>query len=292
MPEGDTIHRTAAALRIALVGRPTRRFDAPRLFGPKPAPGRVIELVEAHGKHLEIRWDDGLVLHTHMRMTGSWHLYRVGEMWRKPDGQARVVIGVPEWVAVCFNAPVVETYREFDVQRHPRNGRLGVDLINASIPELEDAARRLYGYHDRELIVSEALLDQHLFCGVGNVYRSEVLWNTQISPFAKVGSLDPGDCKQLITTAARLLRGNLRAGEPRSLAVYGRNGQPCGRCGDTVHVRRVGDNARVLYWCSSCQTVHAPVRPAAALSELAEMDPHPAARRFLADLPWRRTGTA
>ena len=291
VPEGDTIHRTAAALRTALVGRPTRRFDAPRLFGPKPAPGRVVELVEAHGKHLEIRWDDGLVLHTHMRMSGSWHLYRVGEPWQRPQGQARVVIQVPEWVAVCFNAPVVETYRELNTQRHPRSGRLGADLVSATIPELENAARMLYGYHDRELLVSEALLDQHLFCGVGNVYRSEVLWATQISPFAKIGALEPADCKQLITTAARLLRGNLRAGEPRSLMAYGRNGQPCQRCGDTLRVRRVGDQARVLYWCAGCQTVHEPVRVAEPSNPLLEMDPHPAARRFLADLPWRRTET-
>lgn len=252
-------------------------------------PGRVVELVEAHGKHLEIRWDDGLVLHTHLRMNGSWHLYRIGEPWRKPNGQARVVIQVPEWLAVCFNAPVVETYRELDIQRHPRNGRLGVDLVTASIPELEQAARRLYEYHDRELIVSEALLDQHLFRGVGNVYRSEVLWVTQMSPFAKISSLEPADCKQLITTAARLLRGNLRAGESRELAVYGRNGQPCGRCGDTLHVRRVGDQSRVLYWCKACQTVHEPVRAVLPTNDLLEMDPHPAARRFLADLPWRRT---
>ena len=100
MPEGDTIHRTAAALRTALVGRPTVRFDAPRLFGPRPAPGRIIERVESHGKHLEITWDDELVLHTHLRMTGTWHLYRVGERWRKDDRQMRVVIEVPGWVAV------------------------------------------------------------------------------------------------------------------------------------------------------------------------------------------------
>ena len=87
MPEGDTIHRSAAALRTALVGKPVVRFDAPRLYGPRPAVGRVIELVESHGKHLDVSWDDGLVLHTQMRMTGSWHLYRSGERWRKPEGR-------------------------------------------------------------------------------------------------------------------------------------------------------------------------------------------------------------
>ena len=85
MPEGDTIHRAAAALRTALTGRAITRFDAPRLYGPRPGMGRVIERVATHGKHLEIMWDDGIVLHTHLRMNGSWHLYRGGERWRRPS---------------------------------------------------------------------------------------------------------------------------------------------------------------------------------------------------------------
>jgi endonuclease-8 len=296
MPEGDTIHRTAAALRTALVGRPTARFDAPRLYGPKPSIGRVVELVESHGKHLEIVWDDGLVLHTHLRMSGSWHLYRIGEPWRKPDGQARVVIEVPDWIAVCFSAPVVETYREFDMFRHPGYGRLGPDLCTASIPELELCARRIHEYLERDLHVCDVLLDQHVACGVGNVYRSEILWACELSPFARISSLEPSDCVQLITTAARMLRANLKAGQRRTtnesltggLAAYGRNGQPCSRCGDTIHVRRVGDHARVLYWCPGCQVRHAPCADLTPPGVPREMDPHPAASKYLAELPWRR----
>ena len=106
MPEGDTIYRAAAALRTALVGRTITGFAAPRLVGPSPSDGAAIETVESHGKHLEIVFDDGIVLHTHMRMTGSWHLYRPGEKWRRRRHQARVVIETAEWVAVAFNAPV------------------------------------------------------------------------------------------------------------------------------------------------------------------------------------------
>lgn len=293
MPEGDTIHRTAAALRTALVGRPVTRFLAPRLYGPTPAAGRVVEAVESHGKHLEVRFDDGLVLHTHMRMTGSWHLYRIGERWRKPDNHMRVVIEVPEWVAVCFNAPVVETFREFDIHRHPGFGRLGPDLCTASVRDLELCARRIHEYPDPEAAVCEVLLDQHVACGVGNVYRSEILWACEIHPFAKVGSLEPGDCVQIINAAARMLRANLSHGPrithrdiPGGLAVYARNGQRCVRCSDTVLLKRSGEHQRLVYWCAGCQAKHAPQRDITPPS--IEMDPHPAAAKYLSELPWRR----
>ena len=295
VPEGDTIHRAAAALRTALVGRPTLRFDAPRLFGPHPPSGRIVERVESHGKHLEVVWDDGLVLHTHMRMNGSWHLYRAGERWRRPSEQMRVAIEVPEWVAVCFNAPVVETYREFDRRRHPGSGRLGPDLCTASNSALEDCAKRIYHYDDRDQVVAEVLLDQRVACGVGNVYRSEVLWACEISPFAAVSDLQPVDCVQLINAAARMLRANLQTSNrvaqpeiPGGHAVYGRNGQRCARCGDTVQVRRIGEHNRLIYWCPGCQVRHAPHVDNTPPSLTREMDPHPAASKYLAELPWRR----
>jgi endonuclease-8 len=207
----------------------------------------------------------------------------------------RVAIEVPDWVAVCFNAPVVETYREFDRHRHPGFGRLGPDLCTAPDDELLECARRIYEYPQRDAIVAEVLLDQHVACGVGNVYRSEILWSCEISPFAEVASLRPGDCVQLINAASRMLRANLQhvyrvtAQEiPGGLAVYGRNGQRCARCGNTVQVRRVGEHARTLYWCPGCQLRHEPAAaPRPAVGEPV-MDPHPAAAQYLADLPWRR----
>ncbi len=294
MPEGDTIHRTAAAIRTALVGKPIVHFDAPRLVGPVPAPGRIAEWVDSHGKHLEIGWDDGLILHTHMRMTGSWHLYRIGEPWRRSAYQKRVEITVGDWVAVCFNAPVVETYREFDRARHPGLGRLGPDLCRADA-DLDEAVDRLFRYADQTARIGEVLLDQHVACGVGNVYRAEVLWACGLYPFAPVSALDRADCTQVIGTAAAQLRANLHhsarvtaPSAPGGLAVYGRNGQRCIRCGDTVEVIRTGEHARLLYWCPGCQVHRAPEQAAPAEAEAHEMDPHPAAAKFLADLPWRR----
>ena len=285
-------------MRTALVGRAMTRFDAPGLYGPRPSSSRVIERVECHGKHLEIAWDDDLVLHTNLRLSGSWHLYRVGERWRKDSDQARVVIEVPDWVAVCFNAPVVETYREYDRFRHPGFGRLGADICTATDPELTECARRIGNYADRSATIAEVLLDQHVASGVGNVFRSEILWACELSPFATIESLQPEDCVHVINAAARMLRANLQATNrfttsalPGGLAVYGRNGQRCARCGDTVHVRRVGEHARSLYWCPGCQVVHQP--DARRLDDAPrEMDPHPAAAKYLADLPWRRDSIA
>lgn len=295
MPEGDTIHRTAAALRIALVGQPITAFEAPRLLGPKPATGRIVERVESHGKHLEIAWDDGLILHTHMRMTGAWHLYRIGEPWRRSSSQMRVEIHVADWVAVCFNAPTVETYRQFDRHRHPGFGPLGPDLCREDA-DLDECVRRVVDYADPETQVAEVLLDQHVLCGVGNVYRSEVLWACELFPFAPIGSLPVEDCVDIVRTSARLLRSNLHRPERLTtpevrggLAVYGRNGQRCPRCGDTIEVRRTGEHARLVYWCPGCQ-VHGRPQRVAAPDEERPMDPHPAAMKFMSELPWRRQG--
>ena len=292
MPEGDTIHRTASAIRTALVGRPMLRFDAPRLVGPVPQAGRTIETVESHGKHLEITWDDGLILHTHMRMTGSWHLYRAEEPWRRPYHQLRAAIETAEWVAVCFNAPVVETYREADRRRHPGRGKLGPDLCKTST-DLSDVVDLLLAYPEPEARLRDVMLDQRVMCGVGNVYRCEVLWATELSPWAHVGDLTHHDAVVLVNTAASMLRASARTGRRVTnpdvrggLAVYGRNGQGCVRCHETIAVRRVGEHARLLYWCEGCQVRLDPRH----VDDSREMDPHPAAAKFLSDLPWRRSG--
>ncbi len=301
MPEGDTIYRAAAALRIALVGKVTTEFDAPRLTGPRPGKGRVIERVESHGKHMEMAWDDGIVLHTHMRMSGSWHLYRPGERWRKSAYAARVIIEVPDWIAVCFNAPVVETFREFDRHRHPGFGRLGPDLCQPDA-DLEEVARRMTSYADRRATVGDVLLDQRVAAGVGNVYKSEVLFACGLSPFATVDELDDGDCVALATEAARQLRANLdhpgriTAEVPGGLAVYGRNGQLCHRCGGRIESERLGVHARPTYFCPNCQRRGDHRVPTELDDELAwssssrklgVADPHPAANKFLRGLPNR-----
>lgn len=268
------------------------RFDAPRLIGPVPQAGRLVETVESHGKHLELEWDDGLVLDTTMRLNGSWHVYRSGESWRRPYAQMCATIEVPGWLAVCFNAPNVETYRKPDKRRHPGSGRLGPDLCMPDT-DLGTVVNLLLTYSDPTARLADVLLDQRVMRGVGNVYRCEVLWSTELSPYALVGSITEHDAIRLVNTAAKLLRSNVRqsgrdtlAARRRDLEVYARNGQRCTRCADSIDCRRMGEQQRVLYWCPGCQT-HLDPRSGPSADDT-PMDPHPAAQRWLADLPWNR----
>jgi endonuclease-8 len=291
VPEGEAIHRTAAALRTALVGKAVLSFEAPLLDGPVPSAGRVIELVESRGRQLDMVWDDGLILHTSLFFGGSWHLYRTGERWRKPSTRLRVGITVDGFSAVCFGARTVETYREFDTHRHPGFGRAGPDL-SAESPDLNAAVEALCRYSDLDQPIAEAMLDQQVACGVGNVFRSESLWACRQHPFAPVSMLERADMERILTTATKVLHAHVYSApvaptQRSGLAVYGRNGQPCPRCGDTVEVRRLGEPARLLYWCPGCQVRRGP-QVAPAPDDERPMDPHPAAAKFLAELPWRR----
>lgn len=264
MPEGDTLHRTAARLRPALAGEVLARFDAPRLVGDRPRPGERIESVEAVGKHLLVRFAGGLVLETHLGMTGSWHLYRPGERWRKPTGAAWVVLGTEAWLAVCFSPPVVRTHRAGS-GRPPDHSRdhsrdhlahLGPDLCRPG-PDLDAAVAAMGRCAGPATEVKVALLDQRIACGVGNVYASEVCFACGVDPFTPVAAVDEPTRRELLATAARLLSANLGAGArttvPGGLAVYGRSGRPCRRCATPVRSARQGEQARSTYWCPTCQ---------------------------------------
>lgn len=249
MPEGDTIHRVAAALRPVLAGRPVVRIEAPRALGPRPAPGARIERVDAVGKHLLIVFGDGVTLRTHLRMSGTWHLYRRGETWHRPARLVRVELEVPDWTAVCFSAPVVV------FERLPDLDHLGPDLCRPGV-DLEACLAcldRFAGGRD----VADVLLDQRIACGVGNVYKSEVCFACGIDPRTPIGLVDADGRRRLLTVAAHQLQSNLGAGPrrtvPGGLAVYGRAGRPCRRCGTRIRVARTGEHARSTYWCPACQ---------------------------------------
>ena len=265
MREVDTIYRSAAALRTALLGKELFRFEAPHLIGIRPSIGRVVEEVRSHGKNVEIIWDDGVVLHTHLRMFGSWELYRAGERWKKSKDRASVVIVVSDWVVVCFNAAIVETYRDFDPRRHPILGRRGPDLCRADA-DLEECVDRIMNYQERDTPIADVLFDQRVMCGVGNVFRCELLWACEIHPWAHVGSLKRGECREMVMLASEMILANLdhtphgtAAEFSGSLAVYGRQGKHCHRCGDLIKVTHHGEAHRVLYWCPNCQITHQPL---------------------------------
>ena len=271
MPEGDTLARTAAGLRPFLVGRPVTAARA-RVPGPQVqrVVGATITDVLAAGKNLLIRLDNGLELRTHLRMLGTWHRYRPGEPWRRAASRAVLVLEVPGAVAVCFDAPVVELFETRAQALHPSLGRLGPDLLDPAF-DAGEARRRLRDPGRAGLAIGPALLDQRALAGIGNVYKSEVLFIERVDPFARVASLDGATLDRLIATARGLLVANASRSRgperittldpatgarlaPGALWVYGRAARPCYRCRTPIRAASQGtDLPRTTYWCPSCQ---------------------------------------
>ena len=279
MPEGDTIAQSALTLAGVLVGRRVTGFRSSVAGVEDRAAelgvvGSTVQAVESRGKHLllhfgtadgaaadgdgQVRGSTVATLRTHMRMTGSWHLYRAGSRWQKPASYARVIVEAGDVLAVCFSAPEVELLSGSQLAGHAGLGRLGPDLLSPDFDETE-ALARLTAAADRE--IADALLDQSIMAGIGNVYKSEVLFLERVSPFVRVGSLPSETLAQIIRTARRQLRRNVGASERRTtgsgqrnaLWVYDRAGQPCARCSTTIRRVLQGPHARSTYWCPSCQ---------------------------------------
>jgi endonuclease-8 len=254
MPEGDSIVGAARRLGAVLTGHSLVRVEL-RRHGTGPRPGVRVESVDAHGKHLLIRFDDGTALRTHLRMNGRWDVYQPGERWRRPAFRARVVLETDEHVtAVCFDAPEVEMLRNERDERD-RLGHLGPDLCrpDVDVATIVERVQRV----DPGTEIGVALLDQRVACGVGNVYKSEVCFACRVNPFTTIATLDEATVTALFTTAARLLAANLGPGRRTTFAggyaVYRRARRPCPRCGTLVLMRRQGEQARSSYWCPRCQ---------------------------------------
>ncbi len=254
MPEGDTIFRAARTLNEALAGRTVTRFESvfsriSRANHQLTIPGRTIERVEARGKHLLMWFSGDLVLRTHMRMHGVWHLYRRGARWRRPHSDMRLVIGTPEDEAVAFNVPVAELMRASELERNPAVRNLGPDIL-ADEFDAADAAQRIALTPARD--IAEALLNQQAIAGIGNIFKSEALYASGLDPFTRVADLSREDIARVVEKARRLMRASI-AGRRMVFSVYGRGGRPCRRCGATIARRKGGDETRVTYWCPRCQ---------------------------------------
>lgn len=262
MPEGDTLHRTAARLREALAGatlteaasRAREGLDAASLVGHR-LPG-----IESRGKHLLMHLDDGRCLHSHMGMTGSWHLYRPGEAWRKPAHRAALVLGTDGRLAVCFSPRTLQLLSATALRRHAQLARLGPDLLDPAF-DTEAALARLALHAPTPL--GEALLNQSVLAGIGNVWKSELLFLARLDPFAPVGRVEPARLEALLARARALMRRNLEGHRRRTrlgrdgprLWVYGRSGEACLHCATPIRVRRQGDAGRSTYFCPQCQGV-------------------------------------
>jgi endonuclease-8 len=262
MPEGDTLYRTATVLREVLLGRQvTSARGRPGGVQLERVAGDRIDRVDSVGKHLLIGFDGGLSLHTHLGMNGSWHRYRPGERWRRSPARAVSVIETATAVAVCFDAPVAELIETRALGLHPTLARLGPDLIDAD-PDVEAALTRLGEAGRGGATIAEALLDQRTMAGLGNVYRSEVLFIERVDPFLSVAAVEPTVRARLVRTGAHLLRANRdgprrtttgRDADGERLWVYRRTGRPCRRCGTPVRSMVLGELPRRLWWCPMCQ---------------------------------------
>jgi len=267
VPEGDTIWRTARTLDKALAGQTVVRFESglPRVAAQAERlgiAGRSVERVESRGKHLLVHFAGGAVLHTHQGMRGSWRLHRAegataGSRAHSPL-RGRAVIETVRVVAVCTLSPVVELLSSSQARVHPALSRLGPDLLDQAF-DAEGARRRLRARGD--LPVGVAVMDQTAFAGIGNVYKSEVLFLCGVSPLALVAAIDDATLDRIIGTARRLLQQNLGPGmrrttsplAPALLWVYRRSGQPCRRCATTIARIVQGEQVRSTYYCPNCQ---------------------------------------
>jgi endonuclease VIII len=262
MPEGDTIHRAASTLHTALAGRVVTRFETvlpqlARVDEDAPLAGRTVERVEAAGKNLLMHFSGDLHLRTHMRMHGSWHIYKPGEAWRRKRGDMRIVIGTAVWEAVGFNIPVAEFYD--DTQEDLR--RIGPDFLAGDFDEAE-AVRRIRARPEAE--INEMLLNQRVVAGIGNEFKSEILFMARINPFARVKDLSEEQLELILKTARKVMKANIEKRSPARVTtfsldprqkayVFSRGNKPCRRCGTPIAYRKHGRDARGTYWCPKCQ---------------------------------------
>ena len=285
MPEGDTIFRAARALHKALAGATVTGFETgfARLASAHdnaPVTGRVIEKVEARGKWLLVHFSGDLILVTHMLMSGSWHIYRIGERWKRPRSQMRVLIRASRYEAVAFAVPVAEFHTARSLERNTAIPKLGPDLLMSGFDEDDAKARiweRIWARGHEE--IGNVLLDQNVMAGIGNVFKSEICFVCGVHPFRLVSSLSQREIDCLVESARRLMAANVtdssgdgivtytgmrrttgRADPAARVWVYRRKGQECRRCGSIIQMRKQGAGARSTFWCPECQPMSASVR--------------------------------
>ena len=276
MPEGDSIFRAARSLHRVLAGQVVTKFATAyahldRVNVDTPVVGRSIEKCEAAGKHLLINFSGDLILRTHMRMNGSWHLYRHGERWWRGPQAMRVRLDTADWVAVAFDVPVAEFVTKKQLETRDPVAQLGPDLLGQEF-DRDEAIRRIVVSAARPIAMT--LLDQRIVAGIGNVYKSEVLFLSGVHPEVPSSTVPLPTLERMMDIARGLLQDNVVDGtSPRiqtyrnlrqlnpasehdeSLWVYGRKGKPCRKCGTPIESKKMGLDARTTYWCPSCQAI-------------------------------------
>jgi endonuclease-8 len=268
MPEGDTIHNAARRVGGALVGREIVAIETPqRRHGPDRWPqrlaGRGVRSVDAHGKHLFVRFDGDLTLHSHLRMTGWWGVYRHGQRWGRAPRRAWLVIRTPEHEVVEFDGPVLELMTESRTRFDQRIAGLGPDVLAPELDE-ETLLRRLRE-DDPTRPIGDALLDQHNLAGLGTIWRSEGCFLAGLDPWRPTGEVSDEEALAVVHAVRPYMRRSAdEGGRPityeeagyweKGTYVYDRTGLPCRRCGTPVRQRGQGENNRRTFWCPGCQS--------------------------------------
>lgn len=262
MPEGDTLHRVAYQISTQICGK--RIEDARARHEMRRATdlaGHVLDVAEARGKHLLLDFDNAMTVHSHLGMTGSWHIYPRGERWRKPAQRAALALRFDTHDLVCFSPKVIEYDRTTRIRRSAAVSGLGPDLLGEAFDEGE-ALQRLRSHNAVPL--GEAIMNQQLVAGIGNVYKSEILFMNRLDPFKPVSAYDDETLLTCLRTSRRYMRRNLEGLRRKfrgstlgdRLWAYRRKDTPCLECGKPIAMRRQGETARSTYYCPRCQGVH------------------------------------
>ncbi len=257
MPEGDAIHRAAGRIRAALAGRVLERISTPQPRHrferwPEKLAGRTLEAVDAHGKHLLIRFEGGLTIHSHLRMSGSWSVRPEGEASPRSMRRAWLVLAGGGSEAVQYGGPVLELMSAARARTDPRLAALGPDVIGESFDE-RLFLRRLRE-DDPTRPIGDALLDQRTVAGIGNMWKAECCWAAELDPWRQTADVGDEQVLAAIAFAREEMTRSVRDGRhDRPHATYRQAGRPCPRCGATIRQRGQWENNRVTFWCPSCQ---------------------------------------
>jgi endonuclease-8 len=257
MPEGDTIHHAARRVRGALVGQAIESIETPhprhRLDRwPERLEGRAVRSVDAHGKHLFLRFEGDLTLHSHLRMGGKWGVYRRGERWRRSPRRAWLVVRTEHHEVVQFDGPVLELMTESRTRFDRRLAALGPDILGEEFDE--GVFLRRLREDDPTRGIGDAILDQRTVAGIGNVWKSESCFLAGIDPWRKAAEVTDDEALAIVREARPLMRKSADgSGHMRPSWVYERAGLPCRRCNGPIRSRGQGDDNRTTYWCPTCQ---------------------------------------
>ena len=254
MPEGDTIHYAASRIRPVLEGEvpdelatPHPRFARDRW--PERLAGRAVRSVDAHGKHLFMRFEGGLTIHSHLRMTGSW---RVLPVERRPSRAAWLVIRRADRQVVQFKGPVLELMTDSRTRLDQRIAGLGPDILAPEF-DYERFLRRLRE-DDPTRPIGDAVLEQRTVAGIGNLWKAEACFAARIDPWRRTGEVSDAEAVAIVDAARPRMQESARGGfHTRKEQVYKRAGRPCPRCGEPIRQRGQGDDNRTTYWCPGCQ---------------------------------------